>query len=189
MKWQRPVLVVLLLAVALLGPMVAYAGVSVIWPESTKTIDVDESPPITFAAGGDHSSANTLGFAGAFANTDNGAAYTLTVNGLSGGTITIDDLVTITKDAAISTFKIEATNTLAGISPDTLKIRLWTGVTAPTADGDAQVCAVLDLTAAGESTNSCSGTTVYMQLIYALPTGQTTESGTVTLRPSSIVFA
>ncbi len=188
MALKNAIFVSLLIVVALLGPLVAYAGVSVIWPESTATVDVDENPPVQFAAGADHATAQSLGFAGAFSTNDNGASYSLTLNGLSGGTVTIDDLANITRDASISSYKMEVTAAPTGITPDTLKIRLWTGASAPTADGDAQVCAVLDLTATGESANACSNS-VKMQLIYALPSGQTTETGTVTIRPSSLVFA
>lgn len=184
-------ILIALLAVAAVGPTAAFAGIDVVYPASSKTADVDESPPITFAAGTDHSTAESVGFAGAFSAEDNGAAYSLTVYGLSNGKITIDDLVNVTLGSSVASHKLKVDTALgAGISPDTFKIRLWTGSTAPSADGDTQVCAVLDLTAAAgtESTNSCTKSTK-MQLIYDLPAGQTTESDTVKIAPSSITFA
>lgn len=190
-KLKSALMTALLLGVAALGPSVAYAGVSVIWPSSTQTADVDETPPITFSAGTDHATAQSLGFAGAFSAENNGASYTLSLNGLSGGEVTIDDVANVSVDPAVSSHKVEVATALgSGIAPDTLKLRLWTGTTAPTADGDAQVCAVLDLTAAqgAESTGSCDKSTK-VQVVYALPSGQTTESDTVTIRPSSITFA
>ncbi len=183
----------LLVAIALVGPMVAFAGVSAVWPESTKTVDVNTSPPITFAAGADHTQANSLGFAGAFTATNNAASYTLTVSGLSGGTLTIDDLVTITSTANVADYKLQIDTALAGTltNPDTLKVRLWTGATPPTADGDAQVCGVLDLEAVAttETATACAGSsTVKVQLIYALPDGSS-GSSTVSIAPSTINFA
>lgn len=180
----------LLVVLAILGPLVAYAGITVIYPAATLTTDVDESPPITFAAGADHAQAQTIGFSSAFTAADNSGAFTLTVNGLSGGNITIDDLVTITKAAEVTSFKMDIDTAYSGtLTPDVYAVRLWTGGTAPTVDGDAQVCAVLDLTASVESAASCTATTVKVQVIIELPSGMTTESGTVTVRPSSIVFA
>lgn len=180
----------LLVGVAVFGPAVGYAGVSVVWPSSSQTAAVDDTPPITFVAGTDQPTAESVGFAGPFAAENNGASYTLDVNGLSGGQVTVDDLVNVSVDAAVDTYKVEVATALSGISPDTFKLRLWTGDAAPTADGDAQVCAVLDLTAAEgtESTNACDKSTK-MQLVYDLPSGLTTESGVVEIRPSSIAFA
>jgi hypothetical protein len=172
--------------------MVAYAGVSVIWPSTTATVDVDEAPPINFTAGSDHAQAQTIGFAGAFTQGNNGGSFTLTLNGLSGGTVTIDNLTYIQHEATVSSYKVQVATAIGGgINPTTLKVRLWTGGTAPTADGDASVCAVLDLEAAAntESSTSCTATGVKVQLVYQLPTGQTTQADSVSLRPSSIVFA
>lgn len=182
----------LLVGIAIIGPMVAYAGVSVIWPSSTATVNVNQSPPINFTSGSDYTQANGLGFAGSFAQANNAASFTLTASGLSGGTVTIDNLTWVQKASSVSSFKVQVASALSGISPTTLKIRLWSGASAPAADGDAGVCAVLDLTAAAntESTGSCSAAGgVRMQLVYQLPSGQTTQSGTVSVRPSSIVFA
>lgn len=186
------ILTVLLAAIAVTGPMVAYAGVSVVYPESTFTADVDEAPPITFAAGGDHAQANSIGFAGTFNKDNNDGSYSLTVNGLSGGKWTIDNMTKVSNETSVSSYKVTIDTALGpGISPTTFKIRLWTGLTAPSADADAQVCAVLDLTAAQgtETTGSCGDVDgVFVQVIYELPDSQTTQSDTVKIRPSSIVF-
>ncbi len=189
---KSAVLTALLVGIAVAGPAVAFAGIDVIWPESTTTADVNESPPITFSAGADHSAAQSAGFASALSTGDNGAAYTLTLNGLSGGTVTVDDLVTITKDASVSSYKLEISTALSGtLTPTTLHARLWTGSTAPTADGDTQVCAVLDLTdpVSTEASTACTQGTTKVQISMTLPADQTTESATVSVRPSSIVFA
>lgn len=182
----------LLVGIAVVGPMVAYAGVSVIWPSTTATVDVDEAPPITFLVGTDHAKANTIGFAGAFTAGNNAGSFTLQMNGLSGGQITVDNLTHVKKETSITSYKLQVATAIGGgINPSTLKVRLWTGATPPTADGDSQVCAVLDLEAAAntESSASCTAVDVFVQLVYALPTGQTTQSDTVSIRPSSIVFA
>lgn len=184
-------LVALLIGIATVGPMVAYAGVTVVWPDSTKTVDINTSPPITFSQGTDFTTASDRNFASGFSADNGGASYTLTVSGLSGGSVTVDDLVNISKGASVSSFKVKVDTGLSGTltSPTTLKVRLWTGSTAPTADGDSQVCAVLDLTSAAgtESTNACSNS-VKMQLVYELPDAST-GSSTVSILPSSIVYA
>lgn len=181
----------LLFLVAVIGPAVTYAGVSVIWPSSTHTADVNTSPPLTLAEGSDYTTAETLGFAGSFDTSDNAAAMSLTLSGLSGGTVTVDDYAAITKGASVTSYKVEVASALSGTlsSPDTLKIRIWTGATEPTADDDAGVCAVLDLTAAAdtESTDSCSAS-AKIQVVYELPV-DATGSSDVDIRFSSIVFA
>lgn len=190
-KMKSVLLTSLLVAMALLGPTVAYAGVSVVWPESDVGAGVDTTPPLTFSAGTDHADANTLGFIDpAFSATNNGASFTLTLNGLSGGTVTIDDVVNLSVGSGVASHKVEVSTAAADATQFTvLKLRLWTGSTAPTADGDAQVCAVLDLTSTAdtESANACTKSTK-MQLIIELPDGSS-ASDTVSIRPSSIVFS
>ncbi len=183
----------LLLVVALTAPLVAYAGVTAVWPGSDQTAAVATSPPVSFAAGSDHSAANTAGFAGAFTEANDGASYTLTLSGLSGGNLTVDDLVTITANSAVSTFKLEIDTALTGTltNPTVFKMRLWTGGTAPTADNSAGVCAVLDLeaTAGTETAATCAGNqSVKVQVVYVLP-DSASGSSTVTIRPSSVAFA
>lgn len=183
---------VLLVAIAVVGPMVAYAGVSVIYPAGQQTVNVDTAPPITWSAGADHTQANGLGFVGAFTRTDNNAAITLTLSGLSGGTITIDKLGNVDREASVTSWKMSISTALSGTltAPTTLKLRFWTGVTAPTADNSAGVCAVLDLTAAlnTETSAACTGSQVFAQLVYTLP-ASASGSSTVSIRPTSIVFA
>jgi hypothetical protein len=186
------VLTSILVTIAIVGPMVAYAGVSVIWPSSTATVNVDTSPPITFAQGSDYTQASSLGFASAFATTNNAGSFTVTVSGLSGGTVTIDNLTYIQREASVTSYKMQVATAFSGsLNPTLLKVRLWTGSTAPTADGDSGVCAVLDLEAAlsTESSASCSAAGVKVQLVSTLPAGVSSETGTVSIRPSSIVFA
>lgn len=188
-KAKTVIMGTLLGGMSIMGPMVAYAGVDVVYPGSVQTADVDESPPIVFSAGSDHSKAQNVGFAGAFVSSENGAQWNLTFNGLSDGKVTIDDAVNVSVESAVTSYKMKVSSALGtGISPTTFKVRIWNGTTAPTGDSHYNVCAVLDLTAAQgtESTNSCDATDRKVQVIYELPEGQTTESDTVTVQPSSI---
>lgn len=191
----------LLAGIAVVGPMVAFAGISVIYPSSTHTATIDATPPITFATGADNAKATTLGFVssasfGTNAARDYGASFTISLNGLSGGQVTIDKYATITSTTDVSTFKMQVGTALTGTltAPSVLKVRVWSGGTAPTADGSSGVCAVLDLTAAAatESTggpcDTATATTFYIQVVYSLPAASS-GSSTVALRPSSIVFA
>lgn len=194
MRLRSVLLSALLVAIATMGPIVAYAGIAVVYPKSSQTVSVDTTPPITFAQGADYTQANTLGFASAFALSDNNGAFGITLSSLSGGTVTIDKYVHAVADATISTFKVQIgtaiSGTLDATEVESLKIRLWTGGTPPTADGSVGVCAVLDLESAldAESSATCAGNqTVYVQVVFQLASGSA-GSSTVAIRPSSLVF-
>lgn len=181
----------ILVTIAILGPMVAYAGVSVIYPSSTHTVST-ATAPITFAAGSDYTQALGLGFLSSFANPDSGA-FSISLAGLAGGTLTVDKYATITKASTVTSFNMSIASAMSGdlssSEISTLKIRLWTGSTAPTADGSAGVCAVLDLESGVDTESAaCTGSPVHIQVIYSLATGAAGTS-TVSIRPSSIVFA
>ena len=196
-KWynmkKEAILYILLIGIALLVPTISFAGVSLIYPDSTFTTDVNTSPPITWDQGNDYTLAQSLSFAGSFTTSDNDASFTLTVSGLSGGTVTIDKLLNLTAASSVSTYKLKISSALAGTltAPTTLKLRLWTGATAPTADGDTQVEAVLDLTAALDTETSATvdgNQVVYVQLICEYDTS-TTGTDSVSIQPSSIALA
>lgn len=181
----------ILAIVAILGPMVAYAGVSVIYPVSTQTAAVDTTPLITFQAGDDHALAQTLGFAGAFTQADNAASFTLTLNSLSGGSVTIDNYAEGVADASVGVWSLEVVGALTGTltNPTELRIRVWnSGGAAPTADNSASVCALLDLEAiAGTDATGTCADDVNIQVIYTLPTASS-GSSTVTLRPVGVTY-
>jgi hypothetical protein len=187
-------LYVLLVAISLVAPLVSFAGVSLIYPGSTITANVNTSPPITWAQGQDYSKAQTYGFASSFTASNNAGSFTLTVSGLSGGTVTIDKLLNCSATSAVSTFKIQISSALSGSlspTPTTLKLRFWTGATAPTADGSTGVITVLDLTQAQgtQTAATISGSqTVYVQIVVTYASA-TTGSSTVSIQPSSIVMA
>lgn len=186
--WNGRALVALLLGVAVLGPMVAFAGVQVIWPDSIHTVNVLEQSPLTFAQGADYAAAETQGYAANFTTYSAATSFSVTINGVAGGQLIIDDYVNITKGAATASYKVSIGSALSGSlsNPAALKIRLWTGATAPTADADAQVCSVLDLeaNATTESTGACTADTK-VQIIFDLPQGASGTS-TVSIRPSSV---
>jgi len=192
MKKREALLYALLIGIALLAPTISFAGVSLIYPDSTFTANVNTSPPITWDQGNDYALAASLSFAASFANTDNDAAFILTVSGLSGGTVTIDQLLNVTAASSVSTYKLKISSALAGDlspAPTTLKLRFWTGATAPTVDGDA--LAVLDLTDPfnTETADTITGDqVVYVQLI-ADYGASTSGSSSVSIQPSSIALA
>lgn len=183
------VLSILLIAIAIAAPLLSYAGVSLIYPDSTITSNV-MTPPITWAQGDDYSEAATLGYAGSFALANSDSSFTVTVSGLSGGTVTIDKLLNCVADSGVTTFKVKISSALTGTltSPTTLKLRFWTGATAPTADGSTGVQAVLDLTDVvdTETTATIAGDqTVFVQIVCELPT-DSSGSSSVSIQPSSI---
>jgi hypothetical protein len=191
---KEAILYILLIGIALLVPTISFAGVSLIYPDSTFTTDVNTSPPITWDEGNDYAVAQSLNFAGFFATTDNDASFTLTVSGLSGGTVTIDKLLNVTAASSVSTYKLKISSALTGSlspTPTTLKLRFWTGATAPTSDGDGQVEAVLDLTDVlnTETTDTIAGDqVVYVQLICEYGSS-TSGTDSVSIQPSSIALA
>ena len=187
-------LYILLVAIAIMAPLVSYAGVSLIYPDSTITNNVNANPPITWAQGADYTLAQSNGFAGSFSTSNNAAAFTLTVSGLSGGTVTTDKLVNVVATSGVSTFKVKiSTAQSVGLSPTptTLKLRFWTGATAPTADGSAGVVAVLDLTSALNTETAATilgSQTVFVQIVCTFASS-TSGSSSVSIQPSSIVLA
>jgi len=188
-------LYLLLIGIALLAPLISYAGVSLIYPGSLFTSGVSTSPPITWATGNDYNLAVNLGFASGYTSHDNKASFVLTISGLSGGSITIDKILNLTASASVTSFKIKISTALSGTlspTPDSLKLRIWTGATAPTSDGDASVKAVVDLKAAvnteSVAVTQAATTTYFVQLVYAWNTARVDASGssTVEIQPSSI---
>lgn len=191
-KKTEYILYAILVAISLISPLVSYAGVSLIYPSSTLTASVNTNPPITWAQGQDYSLAQSNGFAGSLSTSNNAASFTLTVSGLSGGTVTVDKLLNLTATSGVSTFKVKISSSITGTlspAPTTLKLRFWTGSTAPTNDGDPGVAAVLDLMAALNTETSAitGGQTLYVQLVCTYASG-TTGSSNVSIQPSSIAL-
>lgn len=182
---------VLLIGLSVIGPIVAYAAITVVYPKSTHTVNVGGTPPITFQQGTDYSTAANLSLLSGLTFIDNNAAFTITVSTMAGSNLTIDKYVHAVKGAGVTAFKMSIGQAIGGTLNATeiaeLKVRLWTGGTAPSTDYSAGVCAVLDLEAAlaTETTGSCTGSTVYLQLKYRL-NHDAAGSSTVAIRPSSV---
>ena len=181
----------LLILISLMAPLITYAGVSLIYPSSDITANVKTSLPITWASGSDYTLAQSNGFAGSFSTSNNASSFTLAISGLSGGTVTIDKLLNVVATSNVSTFKVKISTGISGTlspTPTTLKLRFWTGSTAPADDGSSGVVAVLSLkaTEGTETLTTISGSqTVYVQLVYQLASS-TTGSSSVSIQPSSI---
>lgn len=199
MAWKRGTLVLLLAALAVVGPIVAYAGLTVIYPKSTQTLAINTSPPVLFQQGSDYEMAANNGFASVFTEVDNKAAHTITLSGLSGGNFTVDNYTAILNNltGGAQSFKIQIGNTYAdtgGLSlaeVNHLRVRLWVSQlgAAPTSDVSPSVCAVLNLKAPDntESATSCDRKFINVQVVYDLASGAT-GTGTATFRPSSLTM-
>jgi hypothetical protein len=197
MNGKNVALGLLLSALAIVGPAVAYGSVSVIYPKSTHTVNVETSPPITFSEGADYAQANNVGFASGQQFIDYNGAFNITISGLSGGNITIDNYTMVALDKTrVDSYKLQIATALTGTLDanmiQDLKIQIWTGSNAPNAANGwwSGVCARLDLESAlnTESTGGpCDATYANMQIIFQLRTFSS-GSSTVSVRPSSLVL-
>lgn len=209
-KIRGSALTAILVALALVGPVVAYAGVSVVWPASTKTVNVNQDPPIRFKQGDDYTLAKGNNFTSAWAGQNANASYTITVSGLSGGNVTVDKLVRVEVDSNVQDFNVSIESALSGtfdnVNISRLKIRLWNGTTEPAwdadesgaADGAEGIRCVLDLKGAkGSSTGGVPASHcerpgegfMHMQLLFALADDQSVEESTVSIQPLDVAFA
>lgn len=199
-RWRGTTLTALLTAMALIGPAVAYAGVSVVWPDSTKTVNVNQDPPIRFFQGSDFDVAKANNFTKGWTGHNTNASYEVTISGLSGGNLTIDQLLNLTVETTVTSYKINVSEALTGaLEPDvvSLKLRVWDeGLgSAPTSDGDASVDCVLELkgasagTASGSCDQSATDESIHMQLHLELAEDATaTDQATVKIRPSDVAL-
>lgn len=211
--WSKRILTGIIALVAVFGPWVAYAGVSVIYPESAHTIDVNDSPPITFAQGGDYTDASSLGFLSSWVSANDGASFTITVSALGGGELIIDDYVTATVDASVTSFTYElstaiAYGTLTNANFVSFYLCAWQQSGAspaptnsegsecgdPDGAGGTEVCGSLDLESAA-TTKSTGGpcddapATTKMQLYLKMGSGANDATpATVSIRPADILF-
>lgn len=128
-----------------------------------------ESTTLAFEEGADYADAEAEGWASGFATRDNGTSFDLTVTGLPGARVTIDDLVTIDRTSGSGSFQVNVTEPLTGEA--NLTIRFWSGQTPPTTDGASSVCVVADLSTSGVADGSCSAETVHLQYLITLPEG------------------
>lgn len=165
-------LVSILLVAALIGPAAARHV-------------LDGGPDLTFSQGPDWARAAELGFAAGFRTRDGGRAFDLTLSGLAGGTVTVDRLVRIDAGDDVDGYRwlVEDPATLGGAE---LVARLWTGASPPSADGDASVCSVADLTRPGPSIGRCPAGRTHVQVVYTLPSGAD-GADVVRIRPEIVV--
>ena len=192
MKTKREyVLFILLIGISIAAPLISYAGVSLIYPDSTISTDVNTNPPISWEQGTDYTLASSLGFAGSYSGTNNDASFTLTFSGLSGGTVTVDKLFNVVATSDVTTYKTKISSALAGTltTPTTLKLRFWTGATPPTSDGEAITVLDLQSIVDTETVSNLSGDgTIFVQLVCEYQSGST-GSSSVSIQPSSIVLS
>lgn len=206
------VLGTLLTGLALFSPLVAHAGIQVVYPESAHTVDINTTPPIQFDKGGDFARAQSLGFLGGWSGKNNNASFDLTLSGLSGGILQIDHYINATAVADINTFKFEVSSALdtgGTLDPDapdneieSFYLCAWYGTVAPTnppvagsectdPGANTVVCASLNLesVAGTESTGGPCPDTPDLQLqIYLDLKDDSTGTNSVSIRPSSITF-
>jgi hypothetical protein len=199
-------------SIALIVPLFSYAGVTLIYPSSTTTVNVSSSPPITYASDTDYTTAANNGLAASFTTTNQGASYTVTVKGLSGGSMTADQWIKINAVTGVSQFTSQISSALTSTTGITsLKLRYWdSGLssTAPTSDTANNVIGTIDLKAGTAGTsisfnsayNTNAGATastmatvaktaagVKVQLIVTL-IDSSTANASVSLQPTGIVL-
>jgi len=154
----------------------------------TITLTIDMTPFILWSHGQDYPAAQNNRVVATLAK--NSSTIITTLYGLSGGTIIVDKLLQCTVDSELSTFQMKIRNALSGTlspAPSTLKLRFWTGESAPTTDDSAGVEAVLDLTGNQDTeTLPISGNqTLYLQLVCTMQSN-TSGNSTVKIHPNTI---
>jgi hypothetical protein len=172
---RRPGLTVLLVAVAILAPLLAYAGINVILPVSTHHVETGGTPPVTFAMGADYHAAAAQGLLLDFARRDDGASFSVIVRLGAGQTLTIDRYAEAHRGPATTSYRLELSQVLAGsLQPEEFayfKLRLWSGGTPPTSDTSGNVCGVLDLASRSPLVSTggpCAADVVHFQLLVKL---------------------
>lgn len=208
-------LILLLVAMGTLIPTGALSGVNLIYPNSTPTIGDVISAPLAFAAGADSGSTSyyvTTAWAGG-GGLSNATSFTVTVLGTPGLQVVIDDISQLYNQTALTNYKVKITTAISGTlvsnsridTTNGIKLRVWTGSTAPTADGDSQVKRVITLhdgssatavntesaaiTGMGGSPGMTSSTPFKIQIVIDLKTTAVSgETATFTIAPSSLTL-
>lgn len=127
------------------------------WMQDTSESGIVE--PTRILPGADYAAAQVAGFVGTWDGT--GAP----VYALSGGTVTIDQLVDITSPNGTQlSFVSSARGAQArdGVASASSTWRFWTGFVAPTSDEDYSVCTLLT---ASTQSGTCTGPLVHAQLV------------------------
>jgi hypothetical protein len=184
----------LVVFIALFGPLLAYAGVQLLYSESDHIVTVGGIFPVLFEPGADYPVAEKGGFATNFTSRDQGASFSVTLKGISGGNISVDSYAIARKNLGTQSYKIQLGHALTGsLSLDKveeIKLRLWNGNTVPLTDESPGVCAAFDLSTAQvneESATACTAEVTHLQVILRLRPGASGTSN-LSIRPSSIVF-
>jgi hypothetical protein len=176
------------------------------------TINGTKNTKITYSADTDYKTAADNGLAAGFSSSNQGAPYSITSRGLSGGTMIIDKLVKINAASEVSSFTEQISAALSSTSGITAyELRYWdSGLssTAPTSDTANNVIGTIDLKAGTAGTsisfnsayNTNAGATastmatvaktaagVKVQLIVTL-IDSSTANASVSLQPTGIVL-
>jgi hypothetical protein len=175
----------MMVGLSLVGPGAAYGLHQSLVDEAASIL-----PALTFHPGADYASARGAGLAGEFQSLHNGAAYAVTLSGLAGSRIVIDDLVEARVDPGVASYGFQIDQGLRGTltKPTEFVMRAWSGPSPPQSNDDPGVCAVVDFTSSEHAGihDRCT-TNVHLQFVLELPHSAKGES-TVSIRPTGIVF-
>lgn len=141
----------------------------------------DASDYLVFEAGSDLAEAQRLGFVGAVRWPNDGGAFELGLNGVSGGRVVVDDVARIIPGPRTAEFALVSSAPVSGsLAVEAYEYRLWTGDHPPTSRDDANVCSWLDL-ATAQQEGTCSEA-AHLQVVIELgPNAQGAAS--VDVRP------
>lgn len=191
---KESVLTIVLVGLALTGPMVAYAGISVVYPDSFGGSSVKDTPGITFSEGTDWDTAQGDGFLDNATMTTDGSSTNVefNMNGLIDGEVTIDDAINVSL-SGVSSFKLDVTGAASSADIDIFEVCVWTGTTTPSScdSSESAVCIELDLTTASESSNACSNGLDAKVMIHLKlkDTAAASLDSDATFKPSSITYS
>ncbi len=134
-----------LIVITLMSGMVVHAGMTRY-----------QSSPVIQVQGSDYQTAARLGYV---AQSSSGDQMYLTVNGIAGAELVIDNLTAFVNQGGATSMAAVITSAASGTLPvQTLEFRFWTGSTAPTSDGSPGVLQCLYLVKSGTAVQSGTAT-------------------------------
>jgi hypothetical protein len=174
---------ILLIGIGLLAPILTFAAVNLIYPNSTDNFSTNDDPPIKWVQGSDYAVAQNSNFTQDWALSNYNASHEISIYGLSGGNLVIDEIYNVTASASVYSFKVQLVSRSGALAPTELSLNFI--------NSTGSVITSLNLldTVGTETDELLGGQDYAVQLNFTLPDNSlSTDTLTVLIAPSSIVL-